>query len=131
MADSINNKVDFITLDGSYELSIPAPSLENVTEFIQGKTITTPTGNKITQVMFRGLQFSCQWDGLDTTDFSKLKTFLDEHGYEGFTYAPADSGVHNIKVVVDGTTGFTHSVRYNRMAGKRRYTVSLKMVQIP
>ena len=131
MADSINNRVDFVTLDGSYHMSIPAPSLENVTEFIQGKTVTTPTGNKITQVMFRGVQISSQWDGLDVDDFSKLKTFIEDHGYEGFNYGPVDGGIYNIKVVVDGLTGFTHSVRYNRLAGKRRYTVSLKMIQIP
>jgi hypothetical protein len=128
--DAIAKTVTFKTLDDSETIELINPSNPyTVIEYNQGSTKITPTGNKITQVLYTGYRISLTWEGLDRTIYETLKDFIERFGYEGFIFHSPDE--IDYKCVVDGLNSFTSTLKYFRQAGKLRYSVALKLVTIP
>jgi hypothetical protein len=114
-------------------IEIISPTTQNVTDYIQGKTVVTPTGHKITQVMYNGNKLTLSWNGMLHEDFMKLKNLIDACGYcEMYYTSVAPNGdLAQYKVVIDGTTKLDYKIRYNVLLKKIRYNVTLKLITVP
>ena len=128
--DTIRKVVTFETLDASESIEILNPSEPyTVTTYVQGKSIVTPTGNKITQVLYDGFKISLTWPGLSVDEYEALSLFMKDNAYKGFTFISPDEVTY--KCVVDGLTSLTSSLKYVREVGKIKQSVTLKLITIP
>jgi len=128
--DAINKTVVFSSLDSTHTIGVTNPAEPyNIARFVQGKTIITPTGNKITQSLYEGFKISLTWQGLSIAEYAELKDFIERHGHEGFIFESPDNVTY--KCVVDGLITFTSSIKYVRLSGKLKYPFTLKLITIP
>jgi len=108
---------------------MPNPSTESMRDYIVGKSITTPTGNNITQYRFKGVKFSYSWDGMSHDDFITFHELISSIGHEKFVLTTTVGDEYT--VVVDGTSPIKYDRRYNNLSKKIRYKVSLSLIEVP
>jgi len=127
---TINTQVSFTNLDLTTTVTLMNPANPRTKQsFALGKTIVTPTGQRITQVLYEGYKFKLKWDGLDNASYEDITDFLSQYGYEGFIFEDIDGDQYTC--VVDGLSDPTETIAHARLANVTRHSLTLNLVTIP
>lgn len=122
MIDVVNNPT-FLGVD------VPMPTKEDISQFVVGRQIITPTGNRVVQHSFSGRKIKYVWNGLTKNELTSLVSLLNQIGHNRFQITLTTG--EQLNVVLDGLNAFSYNKRYNYVSGRLRYYTTLNLIEVP